>query len=465
MLYIYNTITRKKELFKPINKDEVKMYVCGMTVYDYCHLGHARVLVVFDMISKWLRQLNYKLTYVRNITDIDDKIIEKANKNNESIQDLTFRFIKYLHDDCNLLGVDKPDFEPKATDYINEMISMIKILIDKSHAYKHENGDVFYSVKSFPTYGRLSGKDINNLRSGERVSVNLNKKDPLDFVLWKKAKPGEPFWDSPFGKGRPGWHIECSAMSNKLLGEVFDIHGGGSDLQFPHHENEIAQSCGCISANKCFHNNKIVSHVKYWVHNGFVRVNDEKMSKSLGNFFTIKDVLKKYDPEVLRFFLLRTHYRSAINYSVANLEDAKSSLYRMYNVLRNFPPIKDNINFKNNPYIEKFYNAMNDDFNTTEAIAILFELSTIINKTKDIKLSFILKFLANILGFLKQDPLSFLQKVDESISTEEINELINQRSKARADKNWVESDRIRDLLLSKGVVLEDSSNGTIWRKN
>lgn len=468
MLYIYNTLTKQKELFKPIDPNTVKMYVCGMTVYDYCHLGHARVLVVFDMVAKWIKHLGYKLTYVRNITDIDDKIIEVANAKNESIYNLTERFIKSLHEDCQLLGVANPDFEPKATDYIDNMIFLIEKLINSSNAYKSKNGDIFYSVKSFPAYGQLSGKDINNLMAGLRIDVNLNKKNPLDFVLWKASKPGEPFWNGPFGKGRPGWHIECSAMSKELLGDIFDIHGGGTDLQFPHHENEIAQNCATIS-KPCFdtHNSNIISHVKYWMHNGFVKIDNEKMSKSLGNFFTIRDVLKKYNPEVLRFFLLKTHYRSPINYSDAHLEDTKASLSRLYNVLKNFPPGQETINigFKINSYTEKFYNAINDDFNTPEAIAILFELSTIINKTKDCYLSYVLKNLANLLGLLQDDPLSFLQNSNKLlIGMEEIDQLVNQRTEARKCKNWGESDRIRSLLLSKGVILEDSINGTTWRK-
>ena len=389
---LYNTLTRQKEEFVPLNPENVRMYVCGMTVYDYCHLGHARVLVVFDMIARWLRQHGYPLTYVRNITDIDDKIIARANENGETIGELTERFIAAMNEDSDALGVLRPDIEPKATEHIAQMIAMIEDLVANGKAYPAPNGDVYYAVREFAEYGQLSGKSLDDLRAGERVDVDTNKRDPLDFVLWKAAKPGEPSWESPWGNGRPGWHIECSAMGGKLFGQTFDIHGGGADLQFPHHENEIAQSCGA-HGGLCGHDaphaagKRINSHVKYWLHNGFIRVDNEKMSKSLGNFFTIRDVLKKYAPEVVRFFILRAHYRSPLNYSDAHLDDAKNSLARLYNTLGNVQAAEFAVREDANDYTRRFFAAMDDDFNTAEAMSVLFELANEANKTGSAELA------------------------------------------------------------------------------
>lgn len=462
MLKIYNTLTRQKEIFTPIDAKNVRMYVCGMTVYDYCHLGHARVLVVFDMVARWLRQSGYPLTYVRNITDIDDKIIKRANENGESIQALTARFIAAMNEDSDALGVQRPDVEPKATEHIAQMIAMIERLIANGKAYAAENGDVYYAVREFAAYGQLSGKSLDDLRAGERVEVDTFKRDPLDFVLWKAAKPEEPSWQSPWGKGRPGWHIECSAMGHELFGETFDIHGGGADLQFPHHENEIAQSCG---AHHCDSQNETQSHVKYWLHNGFIRVDNEKMSKSLGNFFTIREVLAKYHPEVVRFFILRAHYRSPLNYSDAHLDDAKNALTRLYNTLHNIPPSDFVLTEQANDYTRRFFAAMNDDFGTVEAMAVLFELANEVNKTQSTELSGCLKALAGVLGLLQMKPQDFLQSgSQDGLSNEEIENLIAQRQTARAEKNWAESDRIRDLLAKHNIVLRDGSDGTIWTR-
>ncbi|WP_314341718.1 cysteine--tRNA ligase [Simonsiella muelleri] len=474
MLHLYNTLTRQKEKFEPIDPQNVRMYVCGMTVYDYCHLGHARVLVVFDMIARWLRQHGYPLTYVRNITDIDDKIIARANQNNETIQELTERFIQAMHEDSQALGVLRPDVEPKATEHIAQMIQMIEKLIENDKAYPAENGDVYYAVREFDAYGQLSGKSLDDLRAGERVEVDGFKRDPLDFVLWKAAKPEEPSWASPWGNGRPGWHIECSAMGGELFGQTFDIHGGGADLQFPHHENEIAQSCGA-NGGLCGHDKpvsgnlkKIDSHVKYWLHNGFIRVDNEKMSKSLGNFFTIRDVLKKYQPEVVRFFILRAHYRSPLNYSDAHLDDAKNSLVRLYNTLNNVKPIEFQLNSNgdNNDYTRKFFNAMNDDFGTAEAVSVLFEIANEANKNNNAELSGCLKALGGVLGLLQDNPEQFLQGGNnvDGLSADEINNLISQRKIARETKNWAESDRIRDVLAKHKIQVKDSADGTTWTR-
>ncbi|MDO4641854.1 MAG: cysteine--tRNA ligase [Neisseria sp.] len=469
MLTVYNTLTRQKETFTPLNPQNVRMYVCGMTVYDYCHLGHARVMVVFDMIARWLRAQGYPLTYVRNITDIDDKIIARAAENGESIRELTARFINAMHEDADALGVIRPDVEPKATEHVPQMIEMIERLIANGKAYPAENGDVYYAVREFAAYGQLSGKSLDDLRAGERVEVDSFKRDPLDFVLWKAAKPNEAdFWESPWGKGRPGWHIECSAMGEELFGDTFDIHGGGADLQFPHHENEIAQSCGAIG-HHCDHNHNgktIESHVKYWLHNGFIRVDGEKMSKSLGNFFTIREVLKQYDPEVVRFFILRAHYRSPLNYSDAHLDDAKGSLTRLYTALKNTPPADFELNENTNDYTRRFFAAMNDDFGTVEAVAVLFELANEINKSRDAELAGCLKALGGIIGLLQRDPQEFLQggAVADGLSNEEIESLIEQRKQARSAKNWAESDRIRDLLTAQNIILEDGAGGTTWRR-
>ena len=468
---LYNTLTRQKEEFVPLNPENVRMYVCGMTVYDYCHLGHARVLVVFDMIARWLRQHGYPLTYVRNITDIDDKIIARANENGETIGELTARFIAAMNEDSDALGVLRPDIEPKATEHIGQMIAMIEDLVANGKAYPAPNGDVYYAVREFAEYGQLSGKSLDDLRAGERVDVDTNKRDPLDFVLWKAAKPGEPSWESPWGNGRPGWHIECSAMGGELFGQTFDIHGGGADLQFPHHENEIAQSCGA-HGGLCGHDaphaagKRINSHVKYWLHNGFIRVDNEKMSKSLGNFFTIRDVLKKYAPEVVRFFILRAHYRSPLNYSDAHLDDAKNSLARLYNTLGNVQAAEFAVREDANDYTRRFFAAMDDDFNTAEAMSVLFELANEANKTGSAELAGCLKALGGTLGLLQDNPQHFLQSGGEEggLSADEIEALIAQRKTARETKNWAESDRIRDLLAEHKILLKDGADGTTWTR-
>ncbi len=452
MLKIYNTLTRQKETFSPIQANQVRMYVCGMTVYDYCHLGHARVMVVFDMVSRWFRASDYAVTYVRNITDVDDKIIQRANDNHESISALTQRFIEAMDEDANKLGVIRPDIEPRATTHIDAMIDMISKLVEKGHAYLAENGDVFYSVRSFNGYGKLSGKSLDDLRAGERVEVDTFKKDPMDFVLWKSVKPNEPNWDSPWGPGRPGWHIECSAMSSQHLGTHFDIHGGGQDLQFPHHENEIAQS-------EATHNCQMAN---YWMHNGFVRVDDEKMSKSLGNFFTIRTVLEKYDAEVVRFFILRAHYRSPLNYSDQHLDDAKVALTRLYTALRGMKVDAQVVDWTH-PQAARFKAAMDDDFNTPEAMAVLFDLANEVNKEKSITTAGLLKSLGAVLGLLQRDADAFVQGeiVDGGL---DIEGLIKARIEAKKAKNFAEADRIRTELTEAGIVLEDTPQGTTWRK-
>ena len=456
MLKIYNTLAREKQTFKPIIAGKVSMYVCGMTVYDYCHLGHARVMVVFDMVSRWLRASGYDVTYVRNITDIDDKIIKRANENNETIAQLTQRFIDAMDEDSARLGVIRPDIEPKATEFVEGMLAMIAALVEKGFAYPAANGDVFYAVNKFPGYGKLSGKSLEDLRAGERVEVDTFKKDPMDFVLWKAAKPGEPSWDSPWGKGRPGWHIECSAMSSHHLGQHFDIHGGGQDLQFPHHENEIAQSEAAHS-----HDGKPCQMVNYWMHNGFIRVDDEKMSKSLGNFFTIRTVLEKYDAEVVRFFILRAHYRSPLNYSDQHLDDANSALTRLYTALRGADTDAASIDWQH-PQATRFKAAMDDDFNTPEAIAVLFDLANEVNKTKDAVALGLLKGLAALLGLLQRSPDEFLQ--GEATGELDVEGLIQERLAAKKNKNFTEADAIRKQLADAGIVLEDTPQGTTWRR-
>lgn len=459
MLKIYNTLAREKQIFTPMIAGKVSMYVCGMTVYDYCHLGHARVMVAFDMVSRWLRSSGYELTYVRNITDIDDKIIKRAHENNETIAQLTQRFIDAMDEDSARLGVMRPTLEPRATDFVDGMISMIAALVDKGFAYAADNGDVFYAVNSFAGYGKLSGKSLEDLRAGERVEVDTHKKDAMDFVLWKAAKPNEPSWDSPWGKGRPGWHIECSAMSAHYLGEHFDIHGGGQDLQFPHHENEIAQSEAAHS-----HDGQPCQMVNYWMHNGFVRVDDEKMSKSLGNFFTIRTVLEQYDAEVVRFFILRAHYRSPLNYSNLHLDDAKAALTRLYTALRGVEIVDPHIDWQQ-PAAITFKTAMDDDFNTPEAFAVLFELATEVNKTKSVVTATLLKGLAGIVGLLQRDANIFLQgAVEEDGQLLDVDALIVQRNAAKQAKNFAEADQIRKTLADAGIVLEDSPQGTTWRR-
>ncbi len=457
MLQIYNTLTRQKEAFKPLVAGKVGMYVCGITIYDYCHVGHARTYVSFDVMNRFLRHSGFDVTYVRNITDVDDKIIKRANENGEAIDALTVRMTKAMHEDFDALNMLPADIEPTVTGHMDEIIEMIERLIDKKHAYVASNGDVLFDVSTFEQYGSLSQQDLDMLQAGARVDVAEGKDDPLDFVLWKKAKVDEPSWSSPWGEGRPGWHIECSAMSNKHLGAHFDIHGGGSDLQFPHHENEIAQSC-CATGEK---------YVNTWIHTGMVQVNKEKMSKSLGNFFTLRDVLKEYDRESVRFFLINGHYRSQLNYSTENLEQARAAMERIYTALRGVEVVETSLE---NDYVARFNTAMNDDFNTPEALPVIFELAKEINRLKDEdanqagQLAFILKTLGEILGIAQQDPESFLQGEQDDNEVAEIEALILQRNQARADKNWALADEARDKLTAMGVVLEDSAGKTTWRK-
>ena len=457
MLKIYNSLTRSKQDFVPLTPGKAGLYVCGMTVYDYCHLGHARVMVVFDMVVRWLQVGGLDVNYVRNITDIDDKIIKRSQENNEPIEALTDRFIRAMDEDAASLGVIPPAHEPRATRYVESMVSMIQTLVDKDIAYPASNGDVYYAVHKFPGYGKLSGKSLDDLRAGERVIIDPHKKDPLDFVLWKAAKPGEPEWDSPWGKGRPGWHIECSAMSEHYLGNHFDIHGGGQDLQFPHHENEIAQSEGA-------HDHTFVN---YWMHNGFVRVDDEKMSKSLGNFFTVREVLSRYQPEVVRFFILRAHYRSPLNYSDQHLDDAKSALARLYIALKGREIPSMAIDW-NGPHAQRFKDAMDDDFNTPEAVAVLFDLASEVNRTGSLADMALLKSMGGLLGLLQRDPQQHLQAEsvvgDAKFTPERIEEMIQQRLSARSTRNFAEADRIRKDLSDADILLEDGPDGTSWRR-
>ncbi|ASL26402.1 cysteine--tRNA ligase [Azotobacter chroococcum] len=456
-LSIYSTLSKSKDEFKPLEGNKVRMYVCGMTVYDFCHIGHARVMVAFDVVARWLRHRGYELTYVRNITDIDDKIIRRANENGEPFQALVARMIDAMHEDEARLNVLRPDLEPRATDHIAGMHAMIQTLIDKGFAYAPGNGDVYYRVGKFEGYGKLSRRKIEDLKIGARIEVDEAKQDPLDFVLWKGAKPGEPSWESPWGPGRPGWHIECSVMSTCCLGETFDIHGGGPDLVFPHHENEIAQSeaaTGKLYANA-------------WMHAGAVRVDGEKMSKSLGNFFTIREVLEKYHPEVVRYLLVSSHYRSPINYSEDSLREAKGALERFYNALKGLPAA---VPAGGEEHVARFAAAMDDDFNTPEACAVLFELAREVNRLRESDLASAaalaarLKELAGLLGVLQLEPETFLQAGAEGkVNADEVEALIAARLQARAEKNWAESDRIRDQLTAMGVVLEDGKGSTTWR--
>jgi cysteinyl-tRNA synthetase len=465
MLKIYNTLSNQKDTFVPIEPGKVRMYVCGMTVYDYCHLGHARVMVVFDVVVRYLRALGYAVTYVRNITDIDDKIIRRANENGEDIHALTGRFIAIMNEDAEALGVARPDLEPKATESMDDIIAMIAALVRNGYAYQGANGDVYYDVSRFEHYGRLSGRNLSDLHAGARIEVDESKEDPLDFVLWKRAKPGEPSWESPWGEGRPGWHIECSAMSTRCLGAHFDIHGGGMDLKFPHHENEIAQS----EAATC------KPFVNYWMHNGFVRVDDEKMSKSLGNFFTVRDILKRYRAEEVRYFIIASHYRSPLNYSQENLDSSKAALTRLYTTLRGIEPmIADNQEAER--YLATFNAAMDDDFNTPEAIAVLFELAREINRCRAgdpqraARLAGLLRKLGAVLGLLQADAEAFLRESAagpasaDALTDGEIDALVACRIKARGEKNWAEADRIRRQLEQQGILLEDAASGTSWRR-
>ena len=459
MLQIYNTLSRKKEVFKPITSNKVGLYVCGITIYDRCHIGHARTYVAFDIIARYFKYLGYDLTHVRNITDVDDKIIQRANENGESCEALTLRMTEQMYQDFDDLNIMRPDIAPTVTGHMDEIIALVVRLIEREHAYVASNGDVMFDVSSYKDYGKLSLQNLDMLQSGSRVDIDEAKRNPLDFVLWKMAKPDEPSWDSPWGKGRPGWHIECSAMNHKHLGEHFDIHGGGSDLQFPHHENEIAQSCCAFDT----------PYVNYWMHGGMVQINKEKMSKSLNNFFTLRSVLDKYDAESVRFFLTSSHYRSQLNYSQDNLTQARASLERLYTALRDVTPIK--VELTGNEYVQRFEKAMDDDFNCPEAMPVLFELAKEINRLKasDIeaagKLAFILVSLGEVLGIAQNSPEDFLQgSNDDSDDVAEIEALIKQRNDARANKDWTMADDARDKLAALNIILEDSAGGTTWRK-
>ncbi len=501
-LRLYNTLTRAKEVFVPLTPQVVRMYVCGMTVYDYCHMGHARVMVVFDIVQRWLRASGYQVTYVRNITDIDDKIIRRAQDNGESVAALTERFIRAMHEDADALGVQRPDSEPRATEFVPQMLEMIEALEKNGYVYQSESGDVNYAVRKFAGYGKLSGRSLDDLRAGARVAVRESKNDPLDFVLWKpvdhqggEAAPADdahglnthkasPSWPSKWGRGRPGWHIECSAMSKALLGEHFDIHGGGQDLQFPHHENEIAQSEGACSTADGASPQRFVS---YWMHNGYVQIDNTKMSKSLNNFTTIREVLKQFDPEVVRFFIARVHYRSPLNYSIAHLEDARQALTRLYTALKTaekaFPleTLDDGEVDWSEPHAQRFSAALDDDFNTPLAVAVLFELASAVNIHAEITLARQLKGLAKVLGLLERAPLAFLQNIptqthaeadletnqatESGLSAQAIQALIEQRKSARQARQFDEADAIRDALLKAGIVLEDTPDGgSDWRR-
>jgi cysteinyl-tRNA synthetase len=460
MLKIYNSLTNQKEAFQPITPGKVRMYVCGMTVYDYCHIGHARVLVVFDVVYRYLKHLGYQVTYVRNITDIEDKIIKRANENGEPYDQLTKRFIRAMHEDADALGVLRPDVEPRATDNIDEMLDMIETLERSGYAYQADNGDVYFAVAKFASYGKLSGKKISELRAGERVEVDAGKRDPLDFVLWKSAKPGEPSWPSKYGAGRPGWHIECSAMSRSLFGNHFDIHGGGKDLQFPHHDNEIAQSESCNGEK----------FVNYWMHLGFVSVNEEKMSKSLGNFFVLREVLDSYRAEEIRYFMVSSHYRSQLNYSEEQLDNARAALQRLYAALQGTRPVEVP---EGSDYQQRFEQALNDDFNTAIAVAVLFDLVRDINRAKSAgdevqhELASLLRYLGGVLGLLQARPEDFLKSQagqGNGLSDTAIEDMIAARLQARKDRDWAKADRIRDELSAAGIVIEDSSEGTRWRR-
>ncbi|MDO7085320.1 cysteine--tRNA ligase [Pseudocolwellia sp. AS88] len=459
MLQIFNTLSRKKEIFKPITEGKVGLYVCGITIYDRCHIGHARTYVAFDIIARYLKYSGYELTHVRNITDVDDKIIKRALENNESCESLTTRMTAQMYQDFDDLNIMRPDIAPTVTGHMPEIINLVSTLIEKGHAYVASNGDVMFEVSTYEDYGQLSMQNLDMLQAGSRVDVDEAKRSPLDFVLWKMAKPDEPSWDSPWGKGRPGWHIECSAMNQKHLGDHFDIHGGGSDLQFPHHENEIAQSCCATNT----------PYVNYWMHGGMVQINKEKMSKSLNNFFTLRSVLDEYDAETVRFFLTSSHYRSQLNYSQDNLTQARSSLERLYTALRDVTPVK--VELAGNEYVNRFEKAMDDDFNCPEAMPVIFELSKEINRIKEQdankagELAYILIELGKVLGIAQSSPEEFFKgSVANDSEAEEIEALIKQRNDARANKDWALADEARDKLKAMNVILEDSAGKTTWRK-
>jgi cysteinyl-tRNA synthetase len=461
-LKIYNTLSRRTETFEPIAPGHVRMYVCGMTIYDLCHIGHARMMMAFDVVQRWLKVSGYRVTYVRNITDIDDNIIKRALERGITLRALTDEMTAAMHEDVARLGIEPPTVEPRATAYVPQMLSLIERLQDKGLAYQAENGDVNYAVRKFAGYGKLSGKSLDDLRAGERVAVAGDKNDPLDFVLWKSAKPDEPAeaqWPSPFGPGRPGWHIECSAMGCATLGETFDIHGGGADLQFPHHENEIAQSEGASGQPLA----------RFWMHNGFVRVDNEKMSKSLGNFFTIREVLQKYDPETVRFFMVRTHYRSPLNYSDVHLDDARAALKRLYTALALVPASAAVAGIDwTQPYAQRFRAAMDDDFGTPEAVSVLFDLASDINRTRDPALAMLLRLLGCTLGLLQADPATHLQGGGAAVGGLDeaaIQAQIAARTQAKQAKNFPEADRIRQDLLAQGIVLKDGPDGTSWERS
>ncbi len=452
-LRIYNTLTRALEDFSPIEPGHVRMYVCGITVYDLCHIGHARSAVAFDVAQRWLKSAGLRVTFVRNITDIEDKIIRRALDNGESIRQLTDRMIGEMYRDFDALGIERPTHDPRATDYVPQMLDIVRKLEGKGLAYRAQGGDVNYAVRKFAGYGKLSGKSLDELQAGERVAVQEGKDDPLDFVLWKSAKPTEPEgakWDSAYGLGRPGWHIECSAMSCALLGETFDIHGGGADLQFPHHENEIAQSEGANG----------VPLARVWMHNGFVNIDNEKMSKSLGNFFTIRDVLQQFDAEVIRFFIVRAHYRSPLNYSDVHLQDARAALRRLYTALDAVPAAEVTIDWSN-PYAARFKAAMDEDFGTPEAVAVLFELASEVNRARRPEDAGLLKALGGVLGLLQADPKAFL-RAGSQLDNAAIAAQIEARAAAKQARNFAEADRIRAELLAAGIVLKDSAAGTTW---
>ncbi len=455
---IHNTLTGRTEPLEPLEPGHVRLYVCGMTTYDYCHLGHGRLMVAFDIVQRWLRARGLRVTYVRNITDIDDKIIRRAAERGETIQALTERFIEYMHEDLGGLGVQPPDIEPRATEYVGPMLKLIERLQSKGLAYRADGGDVNFSVRSFPGYGKLSHRNLDELRAGERVAIDGTKRDPLDFVLWKHARPDEPQWPSPWGPGRPGWHIECSAMAKETLGQPFDIHGGGPDLVFPHHENEIAQSEGAFDT----------PFARLWMHCGALRVGEDKMSKSLGNFLTIRDALTRYDGEVLRFFLVRSHYRSQIAFSTAMIEEARASLVRLYTALRAVPGGSAPVDW-DEPYARRFAEAMDDDFNTAQAVSALFEMAAELNRAPAAALAAQMRALGGLLGLLERDPVEFLRSgpagaPSNAPDLHDIDQRIAQRAVAKARRDFAEADRIRQDLLQQGVVLEDGPGGTTWRR-